>query len=186
MKQLLNLILLLIGFFMTSSCDEKISNPTDKNTELAVGISEAMSADSAQKITPDKVETKDKYPDAIKKDLINYPAISKEEKVDRKTADGAGGYLDRSDRSDCEIFKFTFSDGSTGKLVLRDDTWFSYSVRGKNKEKPFVSKEDGLQEIWETSQKLEKFGAGIGAAMSKKGVPLKKDGTPDKRYSVNK
>ena len=172
--------------FIFWGCDD-IQGSLNNKIELSENSDTTTKAkdDAIKDISTEKKLAKPNV-EVIKKDVINYPAISKEEKVDRKTADGAGGYLDRSDRSDCEIFKFTFSDGSTGTLVLRDDTWFSYSVRGKKREKPFASKEDGLQEIWETSQKLEKFGAGIGAAMSKKGVPLKKDGTPDKRYSVNK
>jgi hypothetical protein len=123
---------------------------------------------------------------AIKMENINFATVISEKKIDKKIADGTGGFLDKTDRSDSEIFKIKFADGIEGTLVFRDNTWYNYSIWGKNKENPFASKNDGLQKIWEDGHKLRRAGEALGGAVSSDNVPLKKDGTPDKRFSVNK
>lgn len=95
-------------------------------------------------------------------------------------------FLDKRTHPNSDIIEFKFSDGISGTLVKRNDTWYNYNIRGEEKERAFDSKEAAVQKLWEEFKNLQNVGGSIGgAAAGKKSGPLKKDGTPDKRYKSN-
>lgn len=93
-------------------------------------------------------------------------------------------FFDRRDRENDEMIKVEFSDGHFGSIVYREGFWYNYSIREKT-EYLFATKDDALQYAYDQSKLLQDAGASIASMVMKKSGPLKKDGTPDMRYSEN-
>ena len=189
MKKSILLSLLVFLQLAYISCDNK-KKSEEKEPELYASNLEEE-AEKLQKEMEEKAngmsedesnekETNDAETEKLSSANYTYPKNVNESEIKKDI-------LDRTDRSNCKIFGYKFSDGVEGKLVNRDGEWFSYSIWGKKREKPFASKEDGIQKIWEEGTNLRNVGGAIGGGLAgQKKVPLKKDGTPDMRYSVNK
>lgn len=189
MKKSILLSLLVFIHLAFISCDNN-KKAEEKETEISASNFEE-DAEKLQKEMEEKAknmgdnesndeEPKDSETEKLSSASYTYPKNVNESEIKKDI-------LDRTDRSDCKIYGYKFSDGVEGKLVNRDGDWFSYSIWGKKREKPFASKEDGLQKIWEEGTNLRNVGGAIGSGLAgQKKVPLKKDGTPDMRYSVNK
>ncbi len=96
-----------------------------------------------------------------------HPKVIKEE-VTKKN------FLDKKTHPNSEIIKFTFADGIESNLVKRDGIWYNYNIRGEEKEKPFTSKEEALQDIWQDSKSCQALGAAAAGTVvkgkSEKGV----------------
>ena len=75
--------------------------------------------------------------------------------------------LNQRTHRNSDVVEFKFADGNSGILVKRGDTWYNYDIRGESKEKPFDSKEAGLQEIWKNSVSAHELGAAAAGAVLK-------------------
>lgn len=118
--------------------------------------------------------------------LFSLVAFSqKHPKVIKETV-AEKNFLDQKTHKNSEIVYFTFADGVKTNMVKRNGKWYGYNIRGESEEEEFASKEQGLQKIWETVKLFEKVGGAIGAGVSGKSGPKKKDGTLDKRYKQNR
>ena len=91
--------------------------------------------------------------------------------------------MDRKSHPNSDIIKFKFADGTFGTLVKKGDTWFNYNIRGESKEKPFESKEEGIQKEWSDCVKAQALGAAIAGTVIK--GKHKKEG-PEGKIGVDK
>lgn len=126
-------------------------------------------------------ENKSEDKDLIHYDSYNYTKTFKEEVLEK----GPSHILDFRNRDNDKFIGIKFSDGHSGTLVLRDGKYFNYTIREKT-EVCFASKEDGLQRIWDNSRLIQNVGGAISSSTTPKSGPLKKDGTPDRRYKANR
>lgn len=189
MKKSIILFLVLFCQLVFINCDDN-KKPKVNDSEISETTLEGET-DEYQKELEDQAENQEtdestdgnvntNETEKISYQNYSYPKIVSETEIKKD-------FLDRTNRSDCKIYKIKFSDGVEGTLVDRSGDWFSYSIWGKKREKLFASKEDGIQKIWEEGTNLRNVGGAIGGGLAgQKKVPLKKDGTPDMRYSVNK
>jgi len=164
------------GFFIVS-CDESTSNGSTDNLSMEEDLE-----DYEEEMDESEEEEIDDGRDVISYDAYNYTTKFTEDTLEK----GPSHILDfRDDRDGDQFIKVNFADGYSGTLVLRNGRFYNYTIKSKT-EVRFATKEDGLQSIWDNSRLLQDAGAAIATMISKEKGPLKKDGTPDMRYKVNK
>ncbi len=165
------------GFFIVS-CDESTSNGSTDN----LSMEEDLEDYEEEMDESEEEEEIDDGRDVISYDAYNYTTKFTEDTLEK----GPSHILDfRDDRDGDQFIKVNFADGYSGTLVLRNGRFYNYTIKSKT-EVRFATKEDGLQSIWDNSRLLQDAGAAIATMISKEKGPLKKDGTPDMRYKVNK
>ena len=167
-----------IGFFIVS-CDESTSNSSSDNLSMEEDLEDY---EEEMDESEEEEEEIDDGRDVISYDAYNYTTKFTEDTLEK----GPSHILDfRDDRDGDQFIKVNFADGYSGTLVLRNGRFYNYTIKSKT-EVRFATKEDGLQSIWDNSRLLQDAGAAIATMISKEKGPLKKDGTPDMRYKVNK
>jgi hypothetical protein len=165
---------LIFASIVFSSCDEKSQDNVNSETEQSESGNEEFDTSENTPTSSDE-ETNDE-------NLISFEEHNYTKKYTE--SEGEVDFFDRRDRENDELIKISFADGQFGTIVKRKNRWYNYTIREKT-EVEYSTKEDALQAVWDKSRKLQDAGASIAKIATKSKVPLKKDGTPDKRFKEN-
>jgi hypothetical protein len=165
---------LLFASIVFSSCDEKSQDNINDETEQTESVNEEYET-SVDNTTSSELES-------VNENLISFEEHNYTKKFTE--SEGEVDFFDSRDRQNDELITISFADGQFGTIVKRKNRWFNYTIREKT-EVEYATKEDALQAVWDKSRLLQDAGASIAKIATKSKVPLKKDGTPDKRFKEN-